>query len=296
MFDYANDDYEPTPDPGSALFPEPKRDYTLLSLDSPEPVWADVVSEYPLPMRWPVGREEVYRLYGASGVLLYIGRSVQTGVRLEHHAATKPWWPLVEKVTIQREFPLGSFEMEEYNAILTEFPVFNIDGVPWRKIKLSGRSVEMDRLRNRVLIANAVKCLDDKAVEGRLAVLRITRPDMFDAYDDDPHVMKFRWAPREWDRTMLIKAEERYFEAFVAAYRGTDWPRWGNGPAAPIDRRRLEWVLKSPRPQLWWGRDWWGTGPAGTVPTYAEPGDFRELHDETYGVDDLIAAVAEQGA
>lgn len=202
------------------LFAEPERNCPVPHPDPSEPLLFEAVSEYPLPLIGPAHREEVYRLFDVNGILLYVGRSVQSGARLEQHSKTKSWWPLVAKVTIQRDFPLGSYELEEYNAILTEFPVFNVDGVPWRKIRLSDRPVEMDQLRNRVTIANAVRCLDDDGVAGRLEVLRATEPDVYDEVDDDPDVMRFRWAPGDWNRTMLIKAEERYFNAFAELHRG----------------------------------------------------------------------------
>jgi len=164
--------------------------------------------------------EGVYRIYDNAGTLLYVGRSVQVGGRLEQHAKTKPWWHLVTDVAISYEYRHGSAQLDEYDAILNEFPVFNIDGVPWRKIRLSKRPVEMDRMQNRALIVGAASQMGMRGVVGRLDVLREVEPDVYTRFANDPRRWDFRFGDEEVERAILVLAEERYFEAFAELHRG----------------------------------------------------------------------------
>lgn len=46
----------------------------------------------------------IYRIYDASGVLLYLGCTVNVEQRLKAHRR-KPWWPQVARVTTEGPFP-----------------------------------------------------------------------------------------------------------------------------------------------------------------------------------------------
>lgn len=177
---------------------------------------------YPEPLPPAEGsREQVYRLFDEFEALLYVGRSVNVSSRLEQHAKTKPWWNLVSDVMLQREFRHGSAQLDEYDAILNEFPMFNLEGVPWRKIRLSERPVEMDRMRNRSLIAGAISRLGLSGVTARLELLRVVEPLVYAQVVDDPRLEDSHWdAGWERERAILAVAEERYFDAFAELHRG----------------------------------------------------------------------------
>jgi predicted GIY-YIG superfamily endonuclease len=70
----------------------------------------------------------VYRLYDATGVLLYVGVSSNLVSRLAAHASEKHWWPQVAKKTVVTYGSRGEALMEEDRAIRTESPVHNVAG------------------------------------------------------------------------------------------------------------------------------------------------------------------------
>jgi predicted GIY-YIG superfamily endonuclease len=68
----------------------------------------------------------LYRFFAADGTLLYIGLTANPGTRWKSHAAEKPWWLNVVKVTVEH-FPTRSAVIEaERNAIQGERPLHNV--------------------------------------------------------------------------------------------------------------------------------------------------------------------------
>lgn len=69
------------------------------------------------------GKYEVFRLYDASGSLLYITRSAQL-----HKFKDKPWWPLVVNIQINRHATPGRAEDDKILGIDQEAPKWNVLG------------------------------------------------------------------------------------------------------------------------------------------------------------------------
>jgi predicted GIY-YIG superfamily endonuclease len=68
----------------------------------------------------------VYRLFGESDELLYIGCSARLGRRLKDHHG-KPWWNQVVRFTFTDSMPMLVALRAESKAIATENPRFNIN-------------------------------------------------------------------------------------------------------------------------------------------------------------------------
>lgn len=68
----------------------------------------------------------VYRLYDATGELLYVGIAKDPGVRFEQHKYRMAWWNRVvtREITWYETRPLA--EAEEYRAIKQDGPLFNV--------------------------------------------------------------------------------------------------------------------------------------------------------------------------
>jgi hypothetical protein len=168
----------------------------------------------------------LYRLFNKDGILLYVGITTQGSNRLEQHADTKSWWPLVTRVDVQHESrrkyvprtgdvrwltkPIR--ERDEFEAILNEFPVFNIRGVAWRTRLPSNRNTASEILRNRAEIIGAVARLDDAGVQGRLVVLEETEPFVFErAQRIAVRAIRQERTMLPLGRETLVVAEEMYF-------------------------------------------------------------------------------------
>lgn len=68
----------------------------------------------------------LYRLYEATGRLLYVGITGNPGRRFEQHAHDKPWWSDVTDVKLEHH-PTRQAALEaERDAILTSSPLHNI--------------------------------------------------------------------------------------------------------------------------------------------------------------------------
>lgn len=86
----------------------------------------------------------LYRFWGTSGQLLYIGITLDPGARWKTHSKDKPWWLEVVNITVE-VYPSRSAVLDaERAAIIAERPRYNIvhnhsgnDGVP---------TVQLDRL------------------------------------------------------------------------------------------------------------------------------------------------------
>jgi len=70
-------------------------------------------------------RHTLYRLFGGTGELLYIGRTISPRLRLKQHEATKDWWDEVAFITLKKFGTLEELSDAEFTAINTENPKFN---------------------------------------------------------------------------------------------------------------------------------------------------------------------------
>lgn len=68
----------------------------------------------------------LYRLFGASKLLLYIGVSGSLSLRMRQHAADKPWWPEVRLKTLTWYASRDEALEAEAAAIRAERPVHNL--------------------------------------------------------------------------------------------------------------------------------------------------------------------------
>ncbi len=68
----------------------------------------------------------LYRLYSASGVLLYVGIADNIPSRLKQHSKDKPWWPEVTSTAFQQFATRAEAEAAEKAAIRTEQPAHNV--------------------------------------------------------------------------------------------------------------------------------------------------------------------------
>lgn len=71
-------------------------------------------------------RTALYRLYDASGTLLYVGVSNNPQRRFWGHKAEKPWWSEVSRHTIEWVESEGRALELEREAISTEAPKYNL--------------------------------------------------------------------------------------------------------------------------------------------------------------------------
>lgn len=72
------------------------------------------------------GPTALYRLFDATGDLLYVGIGHTPEVRWKQHARTKDWWPLVVEKTTQWFDTRLLATKAEADAIRTEKPRFNV--------------------------------------------------------------------------------------------------------------------------------------------------------------------------
>lgn len=71
-------------------------------------------------------RTALYRTFDASGVLLYIGISKNFGTRWKQHARVQPWWPDIQRQTVEWYPDWDVAHAAEVAAIRTENPRFNV--------------------------------------------------------------------------------------------------------------------------------------------------------------------------
>lgn len=82
----------------------------------------------------PTGQAAVYRCYTEWDRLLYVGCSVNPQARLFKHRYGAVWWPRVGRTTVEWFPTLAIAADAEKQAILTECPVYNSQGVTTRYI------------------------------------------------------------------------------------------------------------------------------------------------------------------
>ena len=80
-------------------------------------------------------RTALYRMFDREGTLLYVGITNNFGRRWARHAATQPWYPDVQRQTVDWYPSREDAEREEVDAIKAEVPKYNTmhSPVPWRR-------------------------------------------------------------------------------------------------------------------------------------------------------------------
>jgi hypothetical protein len=68
----------------------------------------------------------LYRFYGASDELLYVGISVHAPSRFSQHMGDKPWWLEVSRITLEHWPDRASVLEAERLAIKSEHPRYNV--------------------------------------------------------------------------------------------------------------------------------------------------------------------------
>jgi hypothetical protein len=109
----------------------------------------------------------LYRIYARDGRLLYVGISVQPGVRLTEHRRTARWWPDVDVSRTRLEWLQGrtSAERAERAAICGENPTHNV--VRLAPLDESSELVGLGRARQ-----DAKRAYDEATAVLRAGVLR----------------------------------------------------------------------------------------------------------------------------
>lgn len=72
-------------------------------------------------------RTALYRLFDVAGALLYIGISVDPGVRWRVHAREKSWWAEVSERTVEWFETRKAAEAAEVAAVAAELPRYNVE-------------------------------------------------------------------------------------------------------------------------------------------------------------------------
>lgn len=67
----------------------------------------------------------LYRFYGDTGQLLYVGITADPGKRFGQHRATKNWWEAVRGISLEWYHSREELEDAEKRAIRVEHPLFN---------------------------------------------------------------------------------------------------------------------------------------------------------------------------
>lgn len=87
----------------------------------------------------------LYRLYDATGAVLYIGITHSPAKRFAEHAVERPWWSQVARKTVAWCDGKAEAAIAEALAIRDEKPVYNaVHPKPWLKRKRGGGT----KLRN----------------------------------------------------------------------------------------------------------------------------------------------------
>jgi predicted GIY-YIG superfamily endonuclease len=73
-----------------------------------------------------VKKHVLYRFYGETGKLLYIGLTENPQARFKNHRFTKPWWAEVFRIDIEHFASRDSVVAAERKAIENEWPLYNV--------------------------------------------------------------------------------------------------------------------------------------------------------------------------
>lgn len=86
-------------------------------------------------------RTALYRLYGESGQLLYVGITRNPDARWGTHSMTKPWWAEVASRAVEWHPSRSVAQRAERIAIVAERPLYNVAGVSKAPAALPGDAV-----------------------------------------------------------------------------------------------------------------------------------------------------------
>lgn len=78
------------------------------------------------PVKDYSGRTALYRLFDADGALLYIGITISPQDRMKEHSWRKPWWPEVQRSTVEWHDTWHAAAEAEQAAISAEEPKYNV--------------------------------------------------------------------------------------------------------------------------------------------------------------------------
>jgi hypothetical protein len=142
----------------------------------------------------------LYRLYGASGELLYVGITKDLTVRFSQHAAEKWWWPQVASKTAMLYGSREDALEAEAAAILAESPVHNIAGRRDEYPAREGREARVKHLERKLADAKRAPghahhfdaaiegwiddCARDRKCTHSEAVVHLLYTGMLKHYDD----------------------------------------------------------------------------------------------------------------
>ncbi len=91
----------------------------------------------------------LYRLYNSFGALLYVGISDHPRRRFGQHFDEKPWWPEVDRWTVEWFPSRAAAEADELRAIREEVPAFNLRDVPLAGDEVDLHGAWLDYFRRR---------------------------------------------------------------------------------------------------------------------------------------------------
>lgn len=84
-------------------------------------------------------RYVLYRMFNECGQLLYVGATVNIGLRLRDHARLRPWWDEVARIDLERCDSHDELISKESAAILIEGPKYNT--IQMKEPSWAGRSM-----------------------------------------------------------------------------------------------------------------------------------------------------------
>ena len=90
---------------------------------------------------------QVYRFYDRGGRLIYVGQAACAISRARGHRSEAPWFHRVEFWTIEDCETKADALVREQTAIVTEHPMFNIDGRPEHEKPRARAALEAERER-----------------------------------------------------------------------------------------------------------------------------------------------------
>jgi GIY-YIG catalytic domain-containing protein len=96
-------------------------------------------------------RTALYRIYDTAGDLLYVGISKDFGYRWKQHAKAQPWWPEVQRQTVEWHPDRPTAAASEVAAIEAEKPRYNITHAVIRPhgalVQLADNQILSDQVR-----------------------------------------------------------------------------------------------------------------------------------------------------
>lgn len=113
----------------------------------------------------------VYRMFSASGQLLYVGMTGDLGRRLDGHAE-KRWFPKVTSIALEWFPSEDAARIAERDAIRSEHPVHNIAGIPGRRRRPPSKGILPGATQATLLEAVAAGILGSSIDAARRASTR----------------------------------------------------------------------------------------------------------------------------